>query len=98
MPILIRGSQVLVIIALVVGFCAIVALPTGRPQIIVNMPADAKPLATLAQPGDKVVGPDRAVLWFTVFESARKQTLATSAAQLADQAVNTVYGSLPARP
>ncbi len=79
--------------------CAMAVLPSTRtPQIVVNMPADAKPLATLAQPGSKVVGPDRAVLWFTVFESARRQTLASQAAQLADQAVNTVYGPLPSHP
>ena len=35
------------------------------PTVVVNMPADAKPLATLTEPGEKVVGGDRAVLWWT---------------------------------
>lgn len=66
-----------------------------EPKIIVNMPADAKPIGQLTQPGDKVIGSDRAVLWWTVYSAAlANNEYASDAADLADQAVNTCYGEL----
>ncbi len=85
------SSLLLLIVAL--GFVALAALPSTRaPQIVVNMPAGAKPLATLTQPGDKVVGSDRAVLWITVYRESMSHTSCQYAAEYANAAVDKVYG------
>lgn len=71
--------------------------PTAEPRIVIQMPADAVPLATLAQPGDKVVGSDRAVLFWTVFQRCvdDPNVYIDDAVKAAIQAVETVYGSIP---
>lgn len=77
---------------LILGFAAI---GPKRPTIIVNMPADAKPLSVLETHG-QVVGPDRAVLWYSAFISAcDRGSYPSIAANIADQAVQSVYGPAP---
>jgi len=68
--------------------------PSTSPQIVVHMPADAKPLSQLTE-HPKVIGPDRAILWWTVYERSLHETTTDRAALRADQAVMTVYGPLP---
>ncbi len=88
---------------LLLGFLAILAaifllMPLVRraPQVIVNMPADAKPLSQLTQPGAQVIGSDRAVLWYTVFvASCDHGSSPERAIWNADAAVQSAYG--PAR-
>ncbi len=68
---------------------------SGKPQIVVNMPADAQPLATLSTDA-KVIGSDRAVLWYTIFDASIKAGATTAGAvDRANAAVDKVYGSTP---
>lgn len=93
---LMRNVIIPVILGLLV-ICGLAAVlrPSKEPQIVVNMPADAKPLATLTQPGDKVIGPDRAVFYWTIYQKTSSGGWGPSTcADIADRAVNTVYGPL----
>lgn len=86
----------LLILALAILIAALFGAP--RPTVIVNMPADARPLSSLTQPGDKVIGPERAVLWWSVYSKAIESPSSLTreqAANYADRAVAAVYG--PAR-
>lgn len=87
-------------IVILIMFAAFLAvyLFTPSTKVIVNMPADAKPLATLVQPGDKVIGNDRAVLWWTVFKTTLEMRHDSSLAYYAaNEAVDKVYGPIPAK-
>jgi hypothetical protein len=63
-----------------------------HPLVVVNMPADAKPLAQL--PADKVLAGDRAVLWWTVFKCTldKNPGWIGLSVHAADRAVEEVYG------
>lgn len=96
------SDRILLGAVLVLGLACIVGAVSSRskaPQIVVNMPADAKPLSVL-ESNDKVIGPDRAVLWWTIYESTRKTRpdWPVTAANIADQAVLSVYGPPPKSP
>ncbi len=64
------------------------------PQVTVIMPKDAKPLSTLTEPGSKVVGSDRATLWWTVYKAGLDKGWNQSAIDAADHAVKAAYGPL----
>ncbi len=86
---------VLGLIAFVILFVCVSLWPRTSPTIVVNMPADAKSLSELTKPGDKVIGSDRATLWWTVYHasiSGNSSLMRDNAARYADQAVLTVYG------
>lgn len=89
------------LIYLLIGFLLIVLMmllvanSNRQPRIIVNMPADAKPLSRLTEPGDKVIGSDRAVLWWTVYKaSLDNHADCYISKDVADQAVKNVYGEI----
>lgn len=76
-------------------------LPSAKPtQIVVNMPADAKPLASLApvvSSEAKVITQERAVLYWTIFKASLDAGADTEhATYRAEAAVDKVYG--PAKP
>ncbi len=95
-----RAYHLILLLILLLGLGVAATFPTSRsPQIVVNMPAGAKPLAQLTQPGDKVVGPDRAILYWTVYKNAADHGWSpNTCAEAADHAVKTVYGPLPSHP
>jgi hypothetical protein len=66
------------------------------PQVIVNMPADAKALAQLPPPsGDaKVLSNERAILFWTVYSAAIEHHREYPVSD-ATQAVEAAYGSKP---
>lgn len=74
-----------------------------QPTIIVNMPADARPLEQLAPVEvDVTVSAPRAILWYTVYKATLEHYLASGsdagplkAVERADSAVRTAYGPLP---
>lgn len=73
---------------------------SGNPQIVVNVPADYKPLQTLD--GKVVVVEEKAVLWYSCFRAALDaQNTAICPSDIeacreaADAAVNKVYGRNP---
>lgn len=81
-----------------IGIC-IMSAASGlhRPSVIVNMPADAKPLSQLTQPTDKVIGSERAVLWWTIYQATLTGPYGSpsAAADSADRAVRSAYGAAP---
>lgn len=62
------------------------------PSVIVQMPKDAQPLATL-ESDIKVIGEDKAVLWWTVFKHMSDKGYSTTAIEAANDAVDKVYNS-----
>lgn len=89
------ARSILLGFGLLFAACFIVPLVRWHaPQVVVNMPADAKPLSVLDD-HPKVVGGDRATLWYTVYHETYLTSSARAAADAADRAVLTVYG--PAR-
>ena len=68
--------------------------PGSQARVVVNMPVDAKPLSQL-ESTDTVVGDDRAVLWWTVFNRCLDEgdIYCSDAQEAANDAVTTVYGS-----
>lgn len=85
-------------VLLFIGVFIILFADSG-PQIVVNMPKDGLPLEQLATPvissDAKVITQERAVLWWTVFSKMADKGYTSSAADIADRAVNTVYGPAP---
>ncbi len=63
-----------------------------EPRIVVNVPADYKPLQTLD--GQEVVIGEKAVLWWTVFNKTinTDYETASDAVDAANAAVDKVYG------
>lgn len=61
------------------------------PQVVVNVPADYKPLQTLD--GKEVVVGERAILWYTVWRAAfdHPDASMTQCREAADAAVDKVY-------
>ena len=91
-------------LALLVFFLGLIVLPVKPPsQVVVNMPADAKPLAALTpvvSPNAKVIAEERAVLYWTIYHASLERsgnaTWATEAATAAaKEAVDKVYGPSP---
>lgn len=80
-----------------VGLAVIGILSFPRsPQVIVNMPADAKPLAELEKSPSISVSEERAVLWWTVYKYTFEKTGFSSTAYIAaNQAVDKIYGPPP---
>jgi hypothetical protein len=85
---------IIVIAVLIVVLFASLITPNRKPTVVVNMPADAKPLATLtALPDTKVITSERAVLWWTVYKETLERTeLCDTSVRAADQALVAVYG------
>jgi hypothetical protein len=76
--------------------------PKGTPTIVVNMPADAKPLEQLTSHPevDVTISSPRAVLWWTVFNHAvingdTDTFWIDAAVDAANAAVDKAYGPLP---
>lgn len=64
---------------------------SSAPRVVVNLPADAKILPQMD--GDKVIAGERAILWYSVYCKATDDGSVAFAADDADQAVETVFGS-----
>ncbi len=64
------------------------------PQIVVQMPQGAEPLARLTEDGGKVIPTERALLWWTVFKHSfdHPDTSMDQCIEAADRAVERVYG------
>lgn len=86
-----RFFAIFVVILIALMILVFAAISPKRPTVIVNMPADAKPLSVLETHG-QVVGPDRAVLWFTVYDKTYACSGSEAAVRAADHAVMMVYG------
>jgi hypothetical protein len=82
------------------------ANPPPLSQVVVNMPADAKPLEQLASVEvDATISAPRAVLWWTVYRATLDHYLANgtdagprSAVERANSAVEAAYGPIPSVP
>lgn len=73
----------------------LLSLPQS-PQVIVNMPADAKPLAELEKNPSISISEERAVLWWTVYKYTLEKTGFSSTSYIAaNQAVEKAYGPTP---
>ena len=92
------GLCIVLVLVLICNAAYIACNGSNEPHIIINLPKDAKPLATLTQPGDKVVGSDRAVLWYTVWKASLDKGWNQSAIDAANAAIDKVYGPLPTHP
>jgi len=78
------------LLLLIVCVLALPALTTQSPRVIVNIPADSKPLQSL--PDDKVVSGDKAVLWWTVYKATLDKGWSSDAATIAaERAIKSVY-------
>ncbi len=78
----------------------VVGIPSHQSQIVVNMPKDAQPLATLtpSEPPTKVITQERAILWWSVFKAMSDRGYDNAAIRAANEAVDKVYGPLPSKP
>lgn len=67
--------------------------PSDVPNIVVNIPEGAEGLKQLTAPPEKIVGPDRAVIWWTVFDRLLDDENLTidDILDAADRAVDKVY-------
>lgn len=83
----------LLISCIFVGAMTFIITFHKQDKIVINMPADARPLEQLTQPGDKIVGPDRAVLWWTVYSKTLSMSGSYLAVNAADAAVDKVYST-----
>lgn len=83
------------IVGMVLGLLVSTLLSRDHgPGIVVNMPAGAAPLESLAPlpEGTRIVPEDRAILWWTVFKYAMDKNYSTdSATRAADKAVDKAY-------
>lgn len=81
------------------AYATAVWVKSHNPQVIVNMPANAQPLATLDKTvvaDAKVIDNERAVLWWTVYKySVDKGVDAGWARNYAGDAVLQAYGKAP---
>jgi hypothetical protein len=92
-----RTNTVLGIIValLLVASLGVVANLDFEPAVVVNMPADAQPLSQInpVTVDAVVIGNERAVLWWTVYNSTLKVTGSSYAARIAaNDALVSVYG------
>lgn len=91
-----RWVLLVTILLLIIIGCVVIS--SKEPQIIVNLPQDAKPLEQLPTPikrDTKVIEGDRAVLWWTVYYYSMEKGVDTAYARYnANSAVENVYGKV----
>lgn len=90
------GNPIIIVVLLLFGWAAIDICRPHGPQVIVNMPANAKALQALPHPaGDaKIISGDRAILWWTVYSAALEHHRDYPADD-ARRAIEACYGSTP---